>query len=93
MNISVGYRIDKMERVKRDGEDYYKANWTPMEVSSVSVPADQSRLVGVGRSKDKQTKTQIKHIIQNGQVTIFHFLGDFGKNKLCMGFNFIKMFG
>ena len=60
MNISVGYRIDKLERIQRDGEDYYKANWTPMEVSSVSVPADQSRLVGVGRSKDKQTKTQIK---------------------------------
>ena len=60
MNISVGYRIDKLERIQRDGEDYYKANWTPMEVSSVSVPADQSRLVGVGRSKNKQTKTQIK---------------------------------
>jgi HK97 family phage major capsid protein len=32
-----------------------------MEVSSVSVPADQSRLVGVGRSKDKQN---IKHNIE-----------------------------
>ena len=29
-----------------------------MEVSSVSVPADQSRLVGVGRSKDKQNTQQ-----------------------------------
>ena len=35
-------------------ESYYRASWTPMEVSSVSVPADQSRLVGVGRSENKQ---------------------------------------
>ena len=68
MNISVGYRIDKLERIQRDGEDYYKANWTPMEVSSVSVPADQSRLVGVGRSKDKQTKTQIEVIKMTEEV-------------------------
>lgn len=58
MNISVGYRIDKLERFQRNDETFYKANWTPMEVSSVSVPADQSRLVGVGRSKDKQNITQ-----------------------------------
>ena len=54
MNISVGYRIDKLERTNKDDETYYRASWTPMEVSSVSVPADQSRLVGVGRSKDNQ---------------------------------------
>ena len=53
MNISVGYRIDKLERYEDNNETYYKAKWTPMEVSSVSVPADQSRLVGVGRSEDK----------------------------------------
>ncbi len=53
MNISVGYRIDKLERMNNKDENYYKAQWTPMEVSSVSVPADQSRLVGVGRSEDK----------------------------------------
>jgi HK97 family phage major capsid protein/HK97 family phage prohead protease len=53
MNISVGYRIDKLERMSNKDEVYYKAKWTPMEVSSVSVPADQSRLVGVGRSENK----------------------------------------
>jgi HK97 family phage major capsid protein/HK97 family phage prohead protease len=52
MNISVGYRIDKLERMNDKDETYYKAKWTPMEVSTVSVPADQSRLVGVGRSKN-----------------------------------------
>jgi HK97 family phage major capsid protein len=61
MNISVGYRVDKLTRMNKDDENYYKAQWTPMEVSSVSVPADQSRLVGVGRSKDKQN---IKHNIE-----------------------------
>jgi HK97 family phage major capsid protein len=50
MNISVGYRVNKLERDNNGDEDYYRAAWTPMEVSSVSVPADQSRLVGVGRS-------------------------------------------
>ena len=50
MNISVGYKVNKLERVKDNEEMLYKASWTPLEVSSVSVPADQSRLVGVGRS-------------------------------------------
>jgi len=50
MNISVGYKVNKLERDNNGEEDYYRAAWTPMEVSSVSVPADQSRLVGVGRS-------------------------------------------
>ena len=53
MNISVGYRVDKLTRMNKDDETYYKAEWTPMEVSSVSIPADASRLVGVGRSKNK----------------------------------------
>jgi len=51
MNISVGYKINKMERVSDDKGDYYRANWTPLEVSSVAVPADQSKAVGVGRSE------------------------------------------
>jgi len=37
MNISVGYRIDKLERYQDNDETYYKAQWTPMEVSSVPV--------------------------------------------------------
>lgn len=50
MNISVGYKVNNLERVKDNDKVLYKAQWTPLEVSSVSVPADQSRLVGVGRS-------------------------------------------
>jgi HK97 family phage major capsid protein len=60
MNISVGYRVDKMERYNKDDETYYRASWTPMEISSVSIPADASRLVGVGRSEDKQTLNTTK---------------------------------
>jgi len=65
MNISVGYRIDKLERYQDNDETYYKAQWTPMEVSSVSVPADQSRLVGVGRSKQKQINNTKVRIMDN----------------------------
>lgn len=65
MNISVGYRIDKLERYEHKDDTYYKAQWTPMEVSSVSVPADQSRLVGVGRSKDKQNNNIEVKLMEN----------------------------
>jgi len=71
MNISVGYRVDKMERYNKDDETYYRASWTPMEISSVSVPADQSRLVGVGRSKNKQTLNTTKvEIMENEKQEI-----------------------
>ena len=70
MNISVGYRIDKLNRMSNKDKVYYKAQWTPMEVSSVSVPADQSRLVGVGRSKDKQhNKIEVKKM-ENDKINI-----------------------
>ena len=57
-NISVGYRIDGRINRDDDPEDYYRVATTPMEISIVSVPADQSNLVGVGRSVPAQTKTQ-----------------------------------
>ena len=54
-NISVGYKVNKMERDSNDiiGDHYRATSWSPMEISSVSIPADQSVLVGVGR-KNKQ---------------------------------------
>ena len=60
MNISVGYRIDKLTRMNDKDENYYKAKWTAFEVSSVSVPADQSVKVGVGRSKEKNITHKIE---------------------------------
>ena len=55
-NISVGYKVNKMERDNNDiiGDHYRATSWSPMEISSVSIPADSSLQVGVGRSKDKQ---------------------------------------
>ena len=52
-NISVGYRVDG--RVEREGdhEDIVRVRTTPMEISIVSIPADQSSLVGVGRSSSE----------------------------------------
>ncbi|ADD94573.1 hypothetical protein [uncultured phage MedDCM-OCT-S08-C1731] len=77
MNISVGYRVDKLERQNKDDETYYRASWTPMEISSVSIPADASRLVGVGRSKDKQTlnTTKVKIMENENKKLILMKLG------------------
>ena len=51
-NVSVGYEIMKMEKIKNDDEDKekpsYRVNWKPLEASIVSIPADTT--VGVGRS-------------------------------------------
>ena len=49
-NISVGYRIDGRVEREGDADDIVRVKTTPMEISIVSVPADQSNLVGVGRS-------------------------------------------
>ena len=54
-NISVGYQVNSMKREdeEEDGVPVYRVNsWTPLEVSAVSIPADQSKLVGFARSKD-----------------------------------------
>lgn len=47
-NVSVGYRVNKMERSQSSKDEYLVRSWSPMEVSVVSIPADPS--VGVGRS-------------------------------------------
>lgn len=47
-NVSVGYRVNKMERSTTDKDSYRVVSWSPLEVSVVSIPADPS--VGVGRS-------------------------------------------
>jgi HK97 family phage major capsid protein/HK97 family phage prohead protease len=47
-NVSVGYRVNKMERSAKNKDEYLVRSWSPLEVSVVSIPADPS--VGVGRS-------------------------------------------
>ena len=57
-SVSLGYMVNKYE--ERDGI-LYATDWTPYEVSIVSIPADIT--VGIGRSVDveenKQTKIEI----------------------------------
>lgn len=54
-NVSVGYAINKTEHIEEDGKikSVRVIDWSPMEVSIVSIPADQS--VGVGRSASDPT--------------------------------------
>ncbi len=61
-NISVGYKINGMERMRgnKDDKPMFRVQTTPLEVSVVSVPADQSQAVGVGRSEDKQSLIKVK---------------------------------
>jgi HK97 family phage major capsid protein len=47
-NVSFGYQIDDIEE---RGGDFYVTSWRALEVSSVSVPADQT--VGLGRAMDE----------------------------------------
>ena len=51
-NISVGYRIDalKLDSSDESGDTFRATRWTPMEGSTVPVPADIT--VGVGRNAD-----------------------------------------
>jgi HK97 family phage major capsid protein len=62
-NVSVGYEIMKMDRVKDDDEDEdkptYRVNWKPLEASIVSIPADTT--VGVGRSRYDNSTDQDSH--------------------------------
>jgi len=50
-NISVGYKITG-QRIEQDdmGNNIVYCQWTPVEISVVSIPADQT--VGIGRSDD-----------------------------------------
>jgi len=58
-NISVGYRVNNMVREDAaDGTIFRVNDWTPLEVSVVSIPADAS--VGVGRAADIPKITVVK---------------------------------
>ncbi len=56
-NISVGYEVESMVLVSEhedEGKSYRVDKWTPLEASSVSIPAD--RTVGVGRENSPSQK-------------------------------------
>lgn len=55
VNVSVGYAIDEMELVRKEGDTgvYRVTRWQPHEASLVAVPADMT--VGIGRSVTEET--------------------------------------
>lgn len=66
-NVSVGYRINKMvleEQSEQNGDVYRVVDWEPLEISIVSIPADQS--VGVGRNKDDDRQFETIVINERG---------------------------
>ncbi|ANB27222.1 hypothetical protein A6F57_19785 [Alteromonas stellipolaris] len=54
VNVSVGYRIHAAQLVREEkGLEYYRVtHWEPLEISSVSIPADPT--VGLGRAEEIQ---------------------------------------
>lgn len=52
--ISVGYQIKEKTLIKEDpsGTKTYRVKWRPLEISTVSIPADEK--VGVGRGNGKE---------------------------------------
>lgn len=80
-NVSVGYRINKMvleEQSEENGDVYRIVDWEPLEVSIVSIPADQS--VGIGRAaNDRKYETIIENRnFQRGEINV---MKDDGKIK------------
>jgi len=60
-NVSVGYSVNEMECEEKDREgveSFRVTDWTPLEVSIVSVPADAS--VGIGRDSEAEYETIVK---------------------------------
>ena len=70
-NISIGYRVNKLERANNDEiGDHYRASFEPLEISVVSLPADTSKLVGVGRSKSNNIPNTKVKIMENEKQEI-----------------------
>jgi HK97 family phage major capsid protein/HK97 family phage prohead protease len=68
-NISVGYRIDGRVEREEDDDEIVRVRTTPMEISIVSVPADQSSLVGVGRSVSDPLQSSVTQEIKMTDTT------------------------
>ena len=59
-NISVGYMINKVKEVSKKPRTYRAIDWRPLEISLVTVPADEQ--VGVGRSDEDKHSTEDKEM-------------------------------
>ena len=69
-NVSVGYQIKKMilEEETEDSEVYRVTEWKPLEVSIVSIPADET--VGIGRERAAEKIYPTEIIYQNRSIKI-----------------------
>lgn len=72
--ISFGYRINRMvldESSESDGDTYRVVEWTPVEISFVSIPADPT--VGVGRSYEVRRDNRpdpVERLSQAGEEAV-----------------------
>ena len=64
-NISVGYELNGRVERKGDPDEYYRVKTKPLEVSIVSIPADMSEQIGVGRSHPPVTSPQTQERTEN----------------------------
>jgi HK97 family phage major capsid protein len=93
-NISVGYEVKSMRKESdKDGDvsTYRVDSWSPLEVSAVSIPADQSRLVGFARSKEttlinnpKEDKTMSENVDNKVEVSSDAMRADIAKENAAI---------
>lgn len=68
-NVSVGYQIDEMIEEQRNGKTVYVAKkWTPLEVSIVAIPADQT--VGILRKQEVAPEALQEEIKQENKKEV-----------------------
>jgi HK97 family phage major capsid protein len=69
-NISVGYEVNSMVQISgREDEKSFRVDaWTPLEASSVSIPAD--RTVGIGRNSTNNNPIKRKSKMENNNDVI-----------------------
>ena len=65
-NVSIGYRVTKMDRDEGNMDVFRATSWQPLEVSIVSIPADQS--VGVGRAHESSPETETESTVPTVEV-------------------------
>lgn len=69
-NISVGYEVKRM--VQEGDENYRVIDWSPREISAVSIPADVT--VGMGRADEaKLSNTKTENIIEERKDEMSEF--------------------
>lgn len=80
-NVSVGYQIKKAVLIEKDEEkgNTYRVHWKPLEISIVSIPADDS--VGIGRAEDgREFETEIE-IAEGLDADLEECRSQFGINR------------